>query len=102
MSIPEIDPRSIALLREAKQLYSVSDRLDFADGAIPRRLLSVPKILTPFIPEILARPAMAGRTRNLSVLRLVRRAGRREEDVGNAKTTRSRNLVEGRSPEDGG
>src|ERR1700730_15108530 len=64
--------------------------------------VSVPKILTPFIPEILARGAMAGRTRNLSVLRLARRAGRREEDVGNAKTTRSRNLVEGRSPEDGG
>jgi hypothetical protein len=55
--------------------------------------LSVPKILTPFIPEILARPAMAGRTRNLSVPRLVRRAGQREEDVRNAKTTRSRNLV---------
>ncbi|MGC2725516.1 MAG: hypothetical protein WA224_16250, partial [Candidatus Acidiferrales bacterium] len=34
---------------------------------MPQVLLSVPKILTLFIPEILSRPAIAGRAKTLSV-----------------------------------
>jgi hypothetical protein len=60
--------------------------------------LSVPKILALLIPEILARPAIAGRARTLPVLPVGRPAGRGEEDVRNAKTTRSRDLAEGWSP----
>jgi len=44
--------------------------------------VSVPKILTLFIPEILSHPAIAGR------------------DVRNVKASRNRDSVEGRSPQD--
>jgi hypothetical protein len=57
------------------------------------RYLSVPKILPPFIPEILARLRTSKSVRKLPVLRLCRE--RREEDVGDAKTTRSRDFAEG-------
>jgi hypothetical protein len=46
--------------------------------------LSVPKILTLFIPEILSHPAIAGRAKTLSAPPVGEPAGRREEDVGNA------------------
>src|SRR5712664_2207754 len=59
--------------------------------------LSVPKNLAFLIPEILARPAIAGRARTLPVPPVGRPVGRREEDVRNAKETRSRDSVEGRS-----
>ena len=59
--------------------------------------LSVPKNLAFLIPEILARPAMAGRARTLPVPPVGKPDGRREEDVRNAKATRSRDSVEGRS-----
>jgi hypothetical protein len=49
--------------------------------------MSVPEILTSLIPEILARLRTTKRVRKLPRLRLCRE--RREEDVGNAKTTRS-------------
>ena len=60
----------------------------------------VPEILTPLIPEILARQRTSRRDRKLPLLRLCRK--RREEDVGDAETTRSRDFVEGRSCEDRG
>lgn len=59
--------------------------------------MSVPKILTLFIPEILSHPAIAGRDRTLPP---VGRPRRREEDVRNVKASRSRDSVEGRSPQD--
>src|ERR1700746_2456360 len=62
--------------------------------------LSVPKILTLFIPEILSRPAIAGRARTLPVPPVGRPVGRREEDVGNVKASRSRDSIEGRSLQD--
>src|ERR1700681_2962974 len=62
--------------------------------------LSVPEILTPLIPEILARLRTSRRDRKLPMLRLCRK--RREEDVGDAKTTRSRDFAEGWSREDRG
>jgi hypothetical protein len=49
---------------------------------------SVPKNLAFLIPEILARPAIAGRARTLPVPPVGRPVGRREEDVRNAKATR--------------
>src|SRR5215469_7723324 len=61
--------------------------------------VSVPKILTLFIPEILSHPAIAGRDRTLP-MPPVGRPGRREEDVRNVKASRSRDSVEGRSPQD--
>src|SRR6267378_1220579 len=61
------------------------------------RGVSVPKNLAFLIPEILARPAIAGRARTLPVPPVGRPVGRREEDVRNAKETRSRDSVEGRS-----
>jgi hypothetical protein len=45
--------------------------------------VSVPKILTLFIPEILSHPAIAGRYRTLSVPPVGKPVGRREEDVRN-------------------
>src|SRR5258707_8032992 len=62
--------------------------------------LSVPEILTPLIPEILARLRTSRRDRKLPMLRLCRK--RREEDVGDAKTTRSRDFAEGGPCEDRG
>src|SRR5271169_6341176 len=59
--------------------------------------LSVPKILTLFIPEILSRPAIAGRAKTLSVPPVGEPVGPREEDVRNAKASRNRNSTEGRS-----
>jgi hypothetical protein len=50
--------------------------------------LSVPKILTLFIPEILSRPAIAGRAKTLSVPPVGEPEGRREEDVRNVKAWR--------------
>src|SRR5438132_13623715 len=75
---------------------------------IPQRLpdlhLSVPKILTPYIPEILSLPAIAGKVRNLPMLRfvVVSRAERREEDVRDVEATRDRSLAEGWPREDRG
>jgi len=43
--------------------FCVGDR----SNALRRRLVSVPKILTLFIPEILSHPAIAGRAKTLSV-----------------------------------
>ena len=43
--------------------------------------MSVPKNLAFLIPEILARPAIAGRARTLPVPPVGRPVGRREEDV---------------------
>src|SRR5580700_3795174 len=63
--------------------------------ATPLLTLSVPKNLAFLIPEILARLAIAGRARTLPVPPVGRPGGRREEDVRNAKTTRSRDSVEG-------
>src|ERR1700675_4825734 len=57
--------------------------------------MSVPEILTPLIPEILARLGTSRKDRKLLMLRLCRK--RREEDVGDAETTRSRDFAEGRS-----
>src|SRR6202021_3899826 len=62
--------------------------------------MSVPEILTPLIPEILARLRTSRKDRKLPMLRLWRE--RREEDVGDAETTRSRDFAEGRSCEDRG
>src|SRR5580692_3184706 len=62
--------------------------------------VSVPKILTLFIPEILSHPARAGRAKTLPVPLVRRPVGRREEDVRNAKASRSRDLAEGRSLQD--
>src|SRR5258705_3176756 len=61
------------------------------------RLMSVPKILTLFIPEILSHPAIAGRAKALSVPPVGEPAGPREEDARNGKASRSRNSTEGRS-----
>src|SRR5437762_5655775 len=58
-------------------------------------LLSVPKILTLFIPEILSRPAIAGRAKTLSVPPVGKPVGRREEDVRNVKASRNRDSTEG-------
>src|SRR5437879_5419846 len=57
--------------------------------------LSVPKILTLFIPEILSRPAIAGRAKTLSVPPVGKPVGRREEDVRNVKASRNRDSTEG-------
>src|SRR5215471_18733745 len=62
--------------------------------------LSVPKILTLFIPEILSHPAIAGRDRTLPVPLVDRLVGRGEEDVRNVKASRSRDLAKGRSSQD--
>jgi len=56
--------------------------------------LSVPKNLAFLIPKILARPAIAGKARTLAVPPVGKPDGRREEDVRNAKATRSRDSVE--------
>src|SRR5439155_14512118 len=61
------------------------------------RQVSVPKILTLFIPEILSHPAIAGRAKTLSVPPVGEPVGPREEDVRNVKASRSRNSTEGRS-----
>jgi hypothetical protein len=50
-------------------------------------LLSVPKILTLFIPEILSRPAVAGRAKTLSVRPVGEPVGWREEDVRTVKAS---------------
>src|SRR6267154_1952912 len=63
-------------------------------------LLSVPKILPHFIPEILSHPAIAGRDETLSVPPVGKPVGRREEDVGNVKASRSRDSAEGWSRPD--
>jgi hypothetical protein len=55
--------------------------------------MSVPELLTPLIPEILARLRTSRKDRKLPMLRLCRK--RREEDVGDARTTRSRDFAEG-------
>src|SRR5882762_1525045 len=47
--------------------------------------VSVPKILTLFIPEILSHPAIAGRDKTLSVPPVGKPVGRREEDLGMLK-----------------
>src|SRR6266436_660719 len=60
-----------------------------------RQSLSVPKILTLFIPEILSRPAIAGRAKTLSVRPVGEPVGRREEDVRNVKASRSRDSTKG-------
>ena len=60
--------------------------------------MSVPKILTLFIPEILSRPAIAGKAKTLLCPRSVRPVGRREEDVRNAKASRSRDLLKAGHP----
>src|SRR5271169_3511358 len=57
--------------------------------------LSVPEILATFIPEILARLKTSRSVRKLPVLQLCQE--RREEDVGDAKTTRSRDIAESTS-----
>jgi len=57
--------------------------------------LSVPKILTLFIPEILSHPAIAGRAKTLSVPPVGKPVGRREEDVRNVKASRNRDSTEG-------
>jgi hypothetical protein len=57
--------------------------------------MSVPKNLAFLIPEILPRLALAGRAKTLPVLPVGSPGGRREEDVRNAKATRSRDSVEG-------
>src|SRR5258708_33256212 len=62
--------------------------------------LSVPKILTLFIPEILSHPAVAGKDKTLSVPPVGKPVGRREEDVRNVKASRSRDFTEGWSPQD--
>src|SRR5690348_9082900 len=54
----------------------------------------------PIIPEILSHPAIAGRAKTLSVPPAGKPAGRREEDVGNAKASRSRDSTEGWSPQE--
>jgi hypothetical protein len=61
--------------------------------------LSVPKILTLFIPEILSGPAIAGRAKTRSVPPVGEPAGRREEDVRNVKASRSRDSAKGWSRE---
>lgn len=63
----------------------------------PNERLSVPKILTLFIPEILSHPAVAERAKTLPVPPVGRPVGRREEDVGNVKAARSRDLAQSRS-----
>jgi hypothetical protein len=63
--------------------------------------MSVPKNLAFLIPEILARPAIAGRARTLPIPPVGKPAGQGEEDVRNAKATRSRDFVEGGSLQDG-
>jgi len=59
--------------------------------------VSVPKILTLFIPEILSHPAIAGRAKTLSVPPVGEPVGRREEDVRNVKASRSLNSTEDRA-----
>src|SRR3989442_2403208 len=65
------------------------------------KTLSVPKILTLFIPEILSHPAIAGRAKTLSVPPVGEPVGPREEDVRNVKASRSRDSSEGRSLQGG-
>jgi len=55
--------------------------------------MSVPKILTLFIPEILSHPAVAGKDRTLSVPPVGKPVGRREGDVRNVKASRSRDFT---------
>src|SRR5438445_3844045 len=74
-----------------------SNQLNYVPTTTARTFLSVPKNLAFLIPEILARLAVAGRARTLSVPPVGKPAGRREEDVRNAKASRSRDSVEGRS-----
>jgi hypothetical protein len=62
--------------------------------------MSVPEILIPLIPEILARLRTTKSVRKLPMRRLCRKW--REEDVGDAETTRSRDFAEGWSCEDRG
>jgi hypothetical protein len=57
--------------------------------------LSVPKILTLFIPEILSRPTIARRAETLSVPPVGEPVGRRGENVRNVKASRSRQAVPG-------
>ena len=87
--VPPIRSRKVACAQQSR-VWNREDAL--------QPLVSVPEILTPLIPEILARLRTTKSVRKLPVLRLCRE--RREEDVGNAKTTRSRDFTEGRSCED--
>ena len=80
--------------------YMVSPTANMGKPPLPTFVLSVPKILTLFIPEILSRPAIAGRAKTLSVPPVGEPVGRREEDVRNVKASRSRDFTEGGSPQD--
>jgi hypothetical protein len=56
-------------------------------------VLSVPKILTLFIPKILSRPAIAGKAKTLPVPPVGEPVGRREEDVSLSFAIRAHRAV---------
>src|SRR2546428_3686941 len=71
---------------------------------IPLFAVSVPKILTPYIPDILSLPEIAGKVRNLPMLRfvVVSRAERRDFFFQAEDGIRDRSLAEGWPREDRG
>src|SRR5467141_1514597 len=79
----------------------VANRTDSASWGNSVQSVSVPKILTLFIPEILSHPAIAGRAKTLSVPPVGEPVGPREEDGRNVKASRSRDSTEGRSLQGG-
>src|SRR6516164_11250779 len=98
-----------SIRRPSHCLGTMGDHFDVPTGCVKletlggklrlRSKVSVPKILTLFIPEILSHPAKAGKDRTLP-MPPVGGPGRREEDVRNVKASRSRDSVEGWSPQD--
>src|SRR2546427_12818181 len=106
--LPLYDARSIAF--DSTQSHSAVATAWLTKTEDPVRLValanryshvSVPKILTLFIPEILSHPAIAGRAKTLSVPPVGEPVGPREEDVRNVKASRSRDSTEGRSLQGG-
>src|SRR5437762_10704326 len=70
------DAREIQLPPSAGKCFLLtSPFIERMRQIILRRPVSVPKILTPYIPEILSRPASAGKVRNFPLLRLVVASG---------------------------
>src|ERR1700730_8195605 len=76
-------------------LFALKEQNDQLVRVLPH--LSVPKILTLFIPEILSHSAIAERARTLPVPPVGRPVRRRAEDARNAKASRNRDSVEGGS-----
>src|SRR5207302_2774822 len=90
---PEPVPQFLARKHIARLFEENGENLERLLGHLQSQV-SVPKILTLFIPEILSHPAIAGRYRTLSVPQVVKPVGRREENVRNVKASRSRDSAE--------